>query len=173
MSGTFTNKIAKQAAEHYAREGTYMPLPAPLPYDMSIQKACYVSIIEQPGNRVRGWFGTPLPRTTSLAQEIIYNTVEAIVRNNIRMRAVDAMQYGYIVSVLGPIERITNKEHLQPNMYGLYLRTDKNKTALLLPRRFGVDTPEEQIATAMRESGADPRHEAITMYRFPVTSYGP
>lgn len=173
MTGGLHTKLAKQAAEHYARTGAYMQLPAPLPQEMAHQKACYVSILEQPGSRVRGWFGTPLPRTTCLAQEIIQNTVEAIVRHNIRMRPIDATAYGYVVAVLGPIERITNKEHLQPNIFGLYLRTDKNKMALLLPRRLGVDTAEEQIATAMREAGADSRNEVITMYRFPVVSYGP
>ncbi len=173
MADSLTTKIAKQAAEHYARTGTYMETPAMLPYEMLVQKACYVSIIEQPGSRVRGSFGTPLPHSTSLVQEIITNTVEAIVQSNVHMRPIDTMNYGYMVAVLGPIERITNKEHLNPRFYGLYMRTDKNKTALLLPGRFGVDTPDEQIATAIREGGIDSKNEIITMYRFPVTSYGP
>jgi len=172
MSAIYS-KLAKQAAEHYARTGAYMPVPRMLPQDIGTQKACFVSIVEQPGSRVRGSFGTPLPHCTSLAQEIIENTVEAIVRHNIRMRAIDAVSYGYKVTVLGPIERITNKEHLRPRSFGLYLRTDKNKMALLLPGRIGIDTPEEQIATAIREAGVDSHNEAITMYRFPVTSYGP
>ncbi len=167
------SKIAQQAAEHYARTGTYMPVPNTLTKDLLVQKACFVSVIEQPGSRVRGAFGTPLPHCTSLAQEIIENTVEAIVRHNVRMRAIDAMHYGYVVAVLGPIERISNKEHLKPRLFGLYLRSDKNKMALLLPGRPGIDTPDEQIATAIREAGVDSRSEAITMYRFPVTSYGP
>jgi hypothetical protein len=173
MTESLYSKIAKQAAEHYARTGTYMESPYPLPQEMLLQKACYVSIVEQPGSRVRGSFGTSLPHSPSLAQEIITNTVEAIVRSNIRMRPLDATNYGYIVAVLGPIERITNKEHLNPRFYGLYVRTENNKSALLLPGRFGVDTADEQIATAIREAGADPKNETVTMYRFPVTSYGP
>lgn len=173
MAETLYNKIAKQAAEHYARTGTYMEPPYPLPHEMMAQKACYVSIIEQPGHRVRGSFGTSLPHSPSIAQEIIKNTVEAIVQSNIHMRPIDAVRYGYAVAVLGPIERITNKEHLNPRFYGLYVRTEKNKTALLLPGRFGVDTADEQIATAIREAGIDPKNEIVTMYRFPVTSYGP
>lgn len=172
MSAIYS-KLAKQAAEHYARTGTYMPVPNTLTRDLLVQKACFVSVVEQPGSRIRGSFGTPLPHCASLAKEIIENTVEAIVRHNVRMRAIDAMNYGYVVAVLGPIERITNKEHLKPHSFGLYLRTDKNKMALLLPGRPGIDTPEEQIATAIREAGVDSRNEAITMYRFPVVSYGP
>lgn len=167
------SKIAKLSAEHYARTGTYMPLPPLLPHEMLAQRACYVSVIEQPGSRVRGSFGTPLPHTSSLADEIIQNTVEAIVQSNIHMRPIDAMNYGYVVAILGPIERITNKQHLNPRFFGLYIRTDKNKTAMLLPGRLGVDTADEQIATAFREANIDQKHEAVTMYRFPVTSYGP
>lgn len=170
---TMYSKLAQSAAEHYARTGTYMPVPKTLTRETMAQKACFVSILEQPGSRVRGAYGTALPHCTTLAQEIIENTVEAIVRHNVRMRAIDAMHYGYVVAVLGPIERITNKEHLKPRTFGLYLRTDKNKTALLLPGRPGIDTPDEQIATAIREAGVDSRNEAITMYRFPVNSYGP
>ncbi len=173
MTGGLYSKLAKQAAEYYARTGAYMPLPASLPASMLGQKACFVSVIEQPGSRMRGSFGTPLPRRTALAQEIIENTVEVIVQKNIHMRTIDMANYGYIVDVLGPIERITSKEHLQPRHYGLYLRTDRNKIALILPGRVGIDTPEEQIATAIRESGADSHNEVVTMYRFPVTSYGP
>ena len=167
------SKIAQQAAEHYARTGVYMPVPNMIPQDLLTQKACYVSLVEQPGNRVRGSFGTPLPQSSSLAQEIITNTVEAIVQYDIRMRPIDAMNYGYVVGVLGPIERITDKEHLRPRIYGLYMRSDKNKMAILLPGRLGIDTADEQIATAIREAGINQQHETITMYRFPVTSYGP
>ncbi len=162
-----------QAAEHYVRTGTYLQIPGPLPQELLLQKACFVSIIEQPGHHVRGAFGMPLPRFSSLAQEIIANTVEAIVRQNIRMRPVDASAYQYIVGVLGPLERITSREHLLPMQYGLYVRSDKNKTALLLPRRPGIDTADDQIATAIREARIDPKNETITMYRFSVVFYGP
>jgi hypothetical protein len=57
--------------------------------------------------------------------------------------------------------------------YGLYVRSDKNKTALLLPRRPGIDTADDQIATAIREARIDPKNETITMYRFSVVFYGP
>lgn len=172
MANGFIVKIARQAAEHYAKTGDYMPLLSALPHEMLLQKACFVSIIENPGRRIKGFHGSVLPRTPNLAQEVVINTVEAIVKNNIRMRPMDAASYAYEVGVLGPIERITSKEHLHPFRYGLYIRSDKNKTATLLPNRRGIDTAEEQIATAIREARVNPKEESITMYRFPVTIYG-
>ncbi len=165
-------KLARQAAEHYARTGDYLPLPQTLPHEAMLQKACFVSIIENPGRRLKGSHGSVLPRNPILAQEIVANTVEAIIRNNIRMRPIDATSFAYEIGVLGPIERITNKEHLNPSRYGLYVRSDTGKTATLLPNRRGIDTAEEQIATAIREAGIHPKEESVTMYRFPVTYYG-
>lgn len=165
-------KLARQAAEYYARTGDYLPLPQGMPHEATLQKACFVSIIENPGRRLKGVYGSVLPRNAVLAQEIIANTVEAIIRNNIRMRPIDAAAYIYEVGVLGPIERITNEEHLNPSRYGLYIRSDKNKIATILPNRRGIDTAQEQIATAIREARVHPREESVTMYRFPVTYYG-
>lgn len=164
-------KLSRQSAEYYAKTGEYMPIAWQLPQELLRQRACYVSIIEQPGRYVLGSFGNPLPRKASLAEEIIYNTVEAIVQHNIRMRSIDITSYTYSVGVLGALERITGTEHLQPLLYGLYVRSDRDKSALLLPRRTGIETPEEQIATAIREAGIDEKNESMTMYRFPVTFY--
>ncbi len=171
MGGGLHSRIAMQAAEHYVRTGGYLPIPQMLPRELAVQKACVVSIIQQPGRHVRGSFGTPLPRSPILAQEIITNTVEAIVRNNIHMRPIDASSYRYAVGVFGPLERITSKEHLKPLEYGLYVRSDKGKTALLLPRRVGIETADDQIATAIREARIDSKNEDVTMYRFSVTFY--
>ena len=169
MITAFMGKLARQAAEHYARTGDYLPLPYSMPHEAMLQKACFVSIIETLGHRLKGSHGSVLPCNAFLAQEIVANTVEAIIRNNIRMRPVDASSYIYEVGVLGPIERITSKEHLNPSLYGLYIRSDKNKTAAILPNRRGIDTPQEQIATAIREAAIHSTAESVTMYRFPVT----
>lgn len=165
-------KIAKQAAEHYAKTGEYITLSIPLPQELLRQKACYIIIGEEPGHHVRAMYGSPLPSTPNLAQEIIRNTVNAIIQQGVQVRAVDVSRYTYTVGVLGFMERITSREHLMPLVYGLYIRSDTNKTAVLLPRRVGVETADDQIATAIREARIDPHHEVVTMYRFPVMFYG-
>lgn len=165
------SKIARQAAEHYTKTGEYMPITWHMPPELLLQKACYVSIIQQPGRYVLSSYGTPLPRTRTLAEEIIHNTVEAIVQTHVHMRSVDAASYVYSIAILGPLERITSKEHLTPLIWGLYIRSEKNKTALILPRRLGIESADEQIATAIREAGIDGKNESITMYRFAVSFY--
>ncbi|OGY36306.1 MAG: hypothetical protein A3E36_00110 [Candidatus Andersenbacteria bacterium RIFCSPHIGHO2_12_FULL_45_11b] len=171
MSGLY-GKIAKQAAEHYAKTGEYLALSIPLPQELLRQKACYVIIGEEPGHHLRAMHGSPLPSMPNLAQEIIRNTVEAIIQQGVQIRPIDAAQYTYTVGVLGFMERITSREHLMPMVYGLYVRSDTNKSAALLPRRVGIETADEQIATAIREAKIDPHHEVVTMYRFPVMFYG-
>lgn len=170
MIGLYS-KIARQAAEHYARTGEYMPIPWQVPAELARQKACYVSIMEQPGRYALGSYGTPLPRTRTLAEEIVRNTVEALVGSNVRMRPVDTLSYIYSIAVLGPLERITSPEHLKPPVWGLYIRSESNRSAVVLPRRPGIESEDEQIATAIREAGIDVKNESITMYRFPVFFY--
>jgi AMMECR1 domain-containing protein len=165
-------KIAKQAAEHYAKTGEYLDLKFQLPQELLRQKACYVIITEDPGHHMRAMHGSPLPSTPRLAQEIVKNTVNAIIQQGMQIRPIDAARYTYTVGVLGFMERITSREHLMPLVYGLYIRSDMNKSSVLLPRRVGIETADEQIATAIREAHIDPHHEVVTMYRFPVIFYG-
>ena len=170
MTGLY-GKIAMQAAQHYAKTGEYMPISWQVPQELLRQKACYVSVIEQPGRYILSSFGTALPRMRTLVEEIVHNTVEAVVQSNVRMRPIDAAAYVYSVAVLGPLERITRPEHLTPPIWGLYVRSEKNKSAIILPHRTGIESADEQIATAIREAGIDTKNESMTMYRFSVAFY--
>jgi MEMO1 family protein len=117
-------------------------------------------------------FGRPLPHRATLAQEIMHNTVEAIHAHSTGVfRPVDLSYLSYGVAVLGPLERITSLNHLNPEHYGMYIRSDRGRSGVILPQRTGVDTPEEQLATVLRESGIRSQDEAITMYRFQVVYY--
>ncbi|MEX0650204.1 MAG: AMMECR1 domain-containing protein [Candidatus Andersenbacteria bacterium] len=172
MSGGYITKLAKQAADHYVKTGETLPLPATLPPELYQQRACYVSIFENPGRNLRAMYGQILPRFRSLGEEVIMNTLQAMQRRTSgRFRRVDLSYLSYSVGIVGPLERITSPVHLNPQQYGLYLRSDRSKTAVLLPQRTGIDTPDEQIATAIRESGVNPDSESITMYRFAVFYY--
>lgn len=162
-------KLARSAAEHFVLTGDILPVPDPVPVDLQRQRACYVAIIEQPGRRVRSMYGEPLPRRSSLAEEIIYNTVQALSTPLGRaIRRADLPTLTYSVSILGILQRVGDVVHLDPWQYGLYVRSDRDKAALLLPQRAGVETAEDQVATALREAGINGRQEAVTLYRFDV-----
>lgn len=164
-------KLVREAVDHYVKRGDYLPLPA-LPPELMRQQGCYVTILENPGRRVRAMHGEVMPRHPTLAEELVVNAVLALSGTpSWRVRRADLPHLGYSVALLGPLQRVADPEHLDPERYGLYVRSDQGKTALLLPQRAGVETPEDQIATAMRESGVNVRNEAVTLYRFDVTHY--
>ena len=166
--GVFS-RLAQQAAEHYVKRQEYLPLSHALPPELLRQRACFVSILENPGRRVRSLYGQALPAQPSLAHEIVVNTVQALTSNpSRRVNRSDFPQLGYSVALLGPLQRISDSQHLDPSHFGLYVTSDRGKSALLLPHRAGVETPDDQIATALRESGISQENEAITMYRFEV-----
>lgn len=172
MAGGFLLKLAQQSAETFVKQQQYMSVPQMIPMEATMQRACYVTMYENPGHRFRSVYGYPLPQQGSLAQEVIVNTVGAVQNNQSGfVRLVDLKYMVFSITILGPMERITSKYHLNPQLYGLYIRSDRGKNAILLPQRTGIETPDDQIATAMRESGIEADKEAVFMYRFSVMHY--
>lgn len=163
------SKWARQTAEHFIKVADYPSLPAYLPGDLSRQRACYVTIIENPGRKVRAMHGQALPQQPTLAHEIIANTIAALKQNPARpIRRGDLNQIIFSVALLGPLQRISDLQHLNPERLGLYIRSDRGKAALLLPQRTGIETPNDQLACALREAGIVPHMESFTIYRFEV-----
>lgn len=169
MTGGKYARLAKEAARHYVMSGGTLPLPPVLTADLRRQQACYVTVYQDPGRRFRAIFGAPLPATSTLAQEIIHHTLAALRGDtNWNIRQADLGDLHFEIALLGPLERIGGPEHLDPRRFGLYVRSDRGKSTVILPHRVGVETAEEQFATAVRESAINLRHEAATFYRFAV-----
>ncbi|MDP3997438.1 MAG: AMMECR1 domain-containing protein [Candidatus Andersenbacteria bacterium] len=160
-------KLAKQAAEYLVKSGNILPFPGVLLPDLRRQRACYVSIIENPGRRLRSMSGSVLPQTPNLAAEIIHNTSNAL--SACRITRPDLPNLRYSVALLGTLQRISDPSHLNPSLYGLYVTSDRGKSALLLPNRAGIETADDQIATALREAGILTRYESYSLYRFDVS----
>lgn len=124
-------RLAQEATEHFVLHGEVVAIPYPLPTLLQLQRACYVTLYESPGRRLRAMYGTPLPKQSMLAQEIIMNTIAAIqshVRGGNISRG-DLASLSYSVAILGPLERITSDKHLNPALYGLHIVSDKSKSA--------------------------------------------
>jgi len=165
-------KLAKTAAEHYIKTLTPPQLSPQQPPDLLIQRACYVYLYQKPGQRLRAVFGRPLPQYSHLAEEITVNTITAIIQaKHIKLRRSDLPSMSYSVAVLEAVQRINDYHHLDPYRYGLYLRSDQSKTSVILPQRPGIETAQDQFATALREAGINLRQEAISLYRFAVNYY--
>lgn len=165
-------KLAKNITEHYIRTQNIPEFAHQLPEELRTQRACYVYLYQKPGQRLRAMYGQPLPRCTTLADEIAINTIKAIDSSSYAtISRADLTSLFYSVAVLETIQRISDLSHLDPSMYGLYIISDREKSALLLPGRLGIDTPQEQYATAIRESGIQDKHETVSMYKFGVNYY--
>jgi AMMECR1 domain-containing protein len=162
-------KLARHAVEHMVKQGEPLPPSVAVPPHLQRQQACFVTLLENPGRRPWAMFGYAMPRYPTLAQEII-NHATAILVSTQRRRIVrsDLPNLRFSVAVLGSLQRVSDSEHLDPLRYGLFVSSDRGKSALLLPQRIGVETPNDQIATALREAAIDPRQEVVTMYRFDV-----
>lgn len=169
MTGGKYARLAEAAARHYVLYGQTLATPAALTSDLRRQQACYVTIYQDPGQRFRAMYGTPLPAASTLAREIILNTVSSFQNEpHWNVRQADLNDLHFEVARLGPLERIGGPEQLDPRRFGVYVRSDRGKSAVVLPHRVGVETAEEQLATALRESGIHPREEAASFYRFAV-----
>lgn len=171
MTGGKYARLAKDTAQHLVMHQELLAVPSALPKELLRQQACYVTVYEDPGQRFRAMYGTPLPATPSLAQEIINNTAQALSQEVRSLRQADLNDLHFEVAVLGPLERISGPEHLDIKRFGVYVRSDRGKSSLILPHRVGIESVAEQFATALRESGINPRHEAASFYRFSVTYY--
>lgn len=172
MTGGIYARLARGAAEHFVRSGELLPLPAALPSELYVQRACYVSLFENPGRHLRAMYGELLPRQACLAAEIVTNTAAAIANSRLgRIRRADLSSLAYSVAILGPLQRVGGVEQLDPERFGLQVRSDRGKTATLLPQRTGVETGQDQLATALREAGINLYEESVVLYRFPVNYY--
>jgi AMMECR1 domain-containing protein len=160
------SKLARSAAEEFVLHGTVLTPPPMLPSELLVQRACYVSVFQKPGRRLRGMAGSPMPSRASLAEEIIANTVEAITWQP-RRADLDGLEYA--VAVISPLQRINDPAHLDPLRFGLYVRSERGQSAVVLPGRVGIETGDDQIATAIREAGIDMRRDVPSLYRFQVT----
>lgn len=171
MTGGKYARLAEAAARQYVVHAARLEPPT-LTTDLRRQQACYITIYQNPGQRFRSMSGTPLPSKANLAEEIIANTIAALQREpHWSIRQADLNDLHFEVALLGPLERVGGPEHLDPKRFGVYVRSDRLRSAVILPHRLGIETGEEQFATALRESGINMRHEAATFYRFSVSYY--
>lgn len=161
-------KLARLTTEAYLLHGTPPEVPAHLTPELLQQRACYVAILENPGRLVRGLSGSPLPTHATLAEEIVNHTLTAL---RPPLRRADLPNLLFSVGVISHLQRISDASHLDPQQFGLYVRTEQGQTAVVMPERLGVETGDDQIATALREANINPRQQHPTLYRFRVTWY--
>ncbi|GAW90869.1 AmmeMemoRadiSam system protein A [Calderihabitans maritimus] len=159
-------RLARESLENYIRHGRIIEPPTDLSEEMRERAGVFVSIKKH--GMLRGCIGTIVPTRENVAEEVIHNAIKAGVEDP-RFSPVtleELPELVYSVDVLKPPEPVSGMEELDPQRYGVIVRSG-SKSGLLLPNLEGIDTVEEQVEIAKRKAGIFPG-EKFEMERFEV-----
>ena len=164
-------ELAREALRQFVCRGEKMAAPRGLSGVLASPAGCFVSLYEAGG--LRGCIGTIEPDRSSLAEEVIKNTVSASSRDP-RFSAITPGELGDVVvtvDVLQPPVR-ADFEDLDPVSFGVVV-SKGSRRGVLLPGVAGVNTAGEQVRIACEKAGLSPGDPDLQIHRFEVKKYGP
>lgn len=165
-------KLAKDAVENYFKTGKTLPLPQNLSKKFLNSRAgVFVSIYN--GENLRGCIGTYLPTTQNIAEEIIQNAISAATEDY-RFNTVtkeELPKLSYSIYILSEPREIKNFNELDPERYGILVKSEVGKSGLLLPNLEGINTKEEQLEAVCCKAGINLSKEKITIFKFDAIKY--
>ena len=170
--GTFQHpyiSLAQESVHHYLNYYEKLPCPTPLTRDLQSPAGAFVSIKKL--KQLRGCIGTLEPSEPNLAMEIIENALKAALHDP-RFSPINTDELkdlSYSIDVIGPLEKVSSVDELDPRTYGLVVRC-KDRQGVLLPDLEGVDSAEEQIQICLSKGRID-ENEPVKIYRFKVDRY--
>ncbi|MGM0396949.1 MAG: AmmeMemoRadiSam system protein A [Bacillota bacterium] len=163
-------RLARESLEYYIRTGKLMKVPEDLPEELTKERHPVFVSIKKDGS-LRGCIGATEATRGSLAEEIIYYSVQAGTRDP-RFASVEEDELPslvYSVDVLQKPEPVEDVSQLDPLNFGVIVKKGY-KTGLLLPKLEGVDTVGEQLRIALNKAGIDP-DEDYSIERFKVVRH--
>jgi MEMO1 family protein len=164
--------LARNAIATYVRTGE--TIAGELPPEVERAHGGVFVSLHLPGGALRGCLGTIVATRSTLADEVVANAVAAASQDP-RFLPLDPGELEGLevsVDVLGTPEEVRGSEQLDPKRYGVIVRTDDGRQALLLPDLAGVDTAEQQLRLTCRKGGIDPGRDRYRLYRFSVSRHG-
>jgi AmmeMemoRadiSam system protein A len=170
MPGTPESEIvalARRTIEQYLSTGH---APDGVLTDGSYPRRAGVFVSLHRDDRLRGCIGTIAPTMPSLAEEVVYNAVQAATRDP-RFSVLDESELDDLeikVDVLHAPEDCELSE-LDPSRYGVIV-TSGGRRGLLLPDLEGVDDVPTQVSIAMQKAGIPPG-SPCSLQRFLVDRY--
>jgi len=181
-------QLAKDAIKNYLEKGEIIKPPIGLSQEF-LEKKSGVFVTINKNGQLRGCIGTYLPTRVNIAEEIIQNAIAAAAEDYRfgPIRKEELPYLSYIVYILGEPELIKDIIELDPQKYGIIVKTTPiisagtenvvfngylpYKSGLLLPDLEGVDTVEEQISITCQKGEINPAKEKIIIYKFTVEKY--
>ncbi|MGF7184891.1 AmmeMemoRadiSam system protein A [Desulfitispora alkaliphila] len=163
-------KIARTVVENSVRSDKKLKfIPKDVEPPFHKPAGAFVSIIKE--GQLRGCMGTVQPTKENVAEEIVCNAIEAGFNDSrfepIQMDELDQLTYS--VDILGAVEQVTSEEQLDPQRYGVIVKSGEKK-GTLLPNLPGIETAEAQVRIAKEKAGIGPG-EPVELERFEVTRY--
>jgi len=120
---------------------------------------------------LRGCIGTTEPIRKTMAAEVIEIAIGAATRDPrfppLEWAELDDLEIS--VDVLGPSERVSSLEALDPRRYGIVVRSGE-RHSVLLPDLEGINSVAAQVEAAREKAGLG-SDEVIELLRFEATRY--
>jgi AmmeMemoRadiSam system protein A len=160
--------LARRAIEAFVHDRTRVD--PPLPADGLLRRAGTFVSLHLPDGTLRGCMGTIEPQMGSLEEEIVANAITAASGDprfySLTQNELPGLEIS--VDVLGPAEEVRELSEMDPQRYGMIVRTLDGRRALLLPGLEGVDTVEQQLRITCRKGNIDPVKDQYRVLRFEV-----
>ncbi|MHB1343565.1 MAG: AmmeMemoRadiSam system protein A [Thermoleophilia bacterium] len=177
INGAGANEDALVALARSAVEAHVLgrdPVEIPASEAADAERAGVFVSLHLPDGALRGCIGTFRPTRPTLADEIAYNAVSAAVSDPrfppVRPEELAGLRVA--VDVLGEPEEVEGLEQLDPSRYGIIVRTDDGRQALLLPDLEGVESADHQLRITCRKGNIHPERDTYRIYRFEVIRHG-
>jgi AmmeMemoRadiSam system protein A len=164
--------LARKTVENYIKFNVSLKPSDYKVVDVDLAKAgTFVSIKLKNGD-LRGCIGTIFPVCETIEEEIIHNAISASTTdprfNPIGPEELDNLVFS--VDVMGAPLQIKDISELDPKNYGIIVKSNSGRQALLLPDLEGVDTIEKQISITKRKAGIS-MNEPVQIFRFKADRY--
>jgi len=162
--------VARRAVEAELQHGSLEPTFCARG-EMVKRRAVFVTVRTANG-KLRGCRGVITPVRQDLVWETWRMAVAAACFDH-RFPPVTIAELPHLrftVTVLGPLEPVASPEELDPAVYGVVVSADDGRKGVLLPGIAGINSVEEQLATARQKAGiAD--DEFVHLSRFTAKSF--
>jgi len=156
--------LGRRAIDTYLRTRQLIEPPQPIPAELLAPSAVFVTLRKD--GDVRGCVGSVRPTAATAAHELIRYAVASAVRDPrfdpVRLDEVAALVIR--VQLLDPVEPVADISGLDPQTYGIIVRSG-DRQALLLPGIDGIETAQQQVRAACEKAGID-RFAPIELQRF-------
>lgn len=138
---------------------------------LGAQRAVFVTLRDGDGE-LRGCVGSLWPRMRSMAEETWAMARDAAFRDarfpRVRSEELDGLRVE--VSVLQPSEPVATAADLDPDVYGVMVRTGDGRRGVLLPGIPEIRTADQQLEIARRKGGIRPE-EPVQLERFRIEKF--